>query len=64
MSDETYVPTQEDFKLKNNSEELGLDSNYASQNFWKEVLIRFFHKKSAVVGLILILLIKMMEKMD
>ncbi len=58
MSDiSAYVPRKEDFRLKNETEELGLDSNFASQNFWKEVVIRFFNKRSAVIGLVLILLI-------
>lgn len=52
-----YTPVDSDFRLKSESESLGLDTNFASQNFWKEVLIRFFHKASAVVGLILIILI-------
>lgn len=44
-----YVPTDEDFRLKSNAGEIGIDTNFASQNFWKDVLIRFFKKKSAVM---------------
>ncbi len=40
-----YVPTDEDFRLKSNAGEIGIDTNFASQNFWKDVLIRFFKKK-------------------
>ncbi len=36
------------------------DTNFASQNYWKDVRKRFFSKRSAVVGLILILLITLM----
>ena len=55
-----YVPTDEDFRLKSNAGEIGIDTNFASQNFWKDVLIRFFRKKSAVIGLIFIVLITVM----
>ena len=55
-----YVPTDEDFRLKSNAGEIGIDTNFASQNFWKDVLIRFFKKKSAVIGLIFIVLITVM----
>ena len=57
---EAYVPTDEDFRLKSNAGEIGIDTNFASQNFWKDVLIRFFKKKSAVIGLIFIVLITVM----
>ena len=59
MSDTTvnYVPTDADFVLKNQNEDINIDSNFASQSFWKEVRHRFFNKKSAVVGLIFIILI-------
>ena len=40
-----YVPTDEDFRLKSNAGEIGIDTNFASQNFWKDVLIRFLRKK-------------------
>lgn len=46
-----------DFQLKANNEDIGIDNNYAAQSFWKDVIKRFFNKKSAVVGLIIILLI-------
>lgn len=46
-----------DFQLKANNEDIGIDNNYAAQSFWKDVTKRFFNKKSAVVGLITILLI-------
>jgi oligopeptide transport system permease protein len=52
-----YAPTLEDFKLKNNLDDLAIDSNFASQSFWKDVLVRFFRKTSAVVGLGLIIVI-------
>ena len=51
-----YVPTDDDFKLKN-SGTIDIDENYASQSYWKDVIAHFFHKKSAVVGMILIILI-------
>lgn len=55
-----YVPTEADFRLKNEGELSHIDTNFASQSFWKDVLVRFFRKRSAVVGLILIALITLM----
>ena len=55
-----YIPKDEDFRLKNSGEELGRDTNFAGQAYWKEVIVRFFRKKSAAVGLILILLITLL----
>ncbi|WP_373216639.1 ABC transporter permease [Ruminococcus sp. 5_1_39BFAA] len=55
-----YVPVDADFQLKNNIEEIGIDSNFAAQSFWKDVITRYFKKTSAVVGLVLIILISIM----
>lgn len=55
-----YVPVDADFRLKDNAGEIAIDSNFAAQGFWKDVLIRFFRKKSAIFGLIMILLITVM----
>ncbi len=57
---EAYVPVDSDFVLKNNDAEIMIDENYAAQSFWKDVITRFFRKKIAVVGLILIILIAAM----
>ena len=46
-----------DFTLKHNDDEIAVDSNFAAQSFWKDARIRFFRKKSAVLGLILIVFI-------
>lgn len=54
---ETYVPVDSDFVLKNNADSILIDENFASQNFWKDVIVRFFNKKSSFIGLIMILLI-------
>ncbi len=32
-------------------------TNFAAQSFWKDARIRFFRKKSAVLGLVLIVVI-------
>ena len=53
----SYTPAAEDFTFKHQDTDMDLDRNFASQNFWKEVVSRFFGKKSAVVGGILIILI-------
>ena len=52
-----YVPVDADFVLKDNAGAITIDENYAAQNFWKDVLIRYFRKVSAVIGLVLIILI-------
>ena len=55
-----YVPVEADFRLKNNADEIALDTNFAAQSFWRDVLIRYFRKTSAVIGLVLIALITVM----
>ena len=37
---EPYVPTEADFKLKNNTEDILVDSNFASQSYWKGVMMK------------------------
>ena len=49
--------TEKDFQLKDTAGDIKIDSNFASQSFWKDVRIRFFRKKSAVFGLVMIVLI-------
>ena len=56
-----YVPTEADFVLKNVDGALMLDTNFASQSFWKDVLVRFFRKKSAVLGMLLIIIITILS---
>lgn len=55
-----YVPTDVDFHLKGNTADIGIDNNYAALSYWKEVIASFFRKKSAVVGLVFIVLIVIM----
>ncbi|SFB04498.1 oligopeptide transport system permease protein [Acetitomaculum ruminis DSM 5522] len=57
MTNMEYTPVESDFVLKDNNDDISIDTNFASQNFWKEVVVRFFNKKSAVMGSILIILI-------
>ena len=52
-----YVPVDADFQWKNQSDELELDNNFAAQSFWKDVLLRYIKKVSAVIGLVLIIVI-------
>ena len=49
--------TEADFKFKNNVEDIMIDTNFASQSFWKEVGAQFLKKKSAIFGLIAIIII-------
>jgi oligopeptide transport system permease protein len=60
---EPYIPSAADFRFKNNKNEIEIDSNYASQSFWREVFTRFFRKTSAVVGLAVIIFITIMAIM-
>ena len=57
---QTYVPVDSDFRLKNNADEIALDSNFAAQGFWRDVFIRYIRKTSAVVGFFLIVIISIM----
>ncbi len=52
-----YIPVDSDFVLKNNAGEIAIDTNFSSQSFWKDVQKRFVNKKSAVVGLVLVVLL-------
>ncbi len=52
-----YAPTDADFVLKDNAGEIAIDNNFSSQSFWKDVRKRFVNKKSAVVGLIFVLVL-------
>lgn len=52
--------TDRDFQRKDNAGDIKIDTNFASQSFWKDVRIRFFHKKSAVFGLVMIVIIVLM----
>ncbi len=56
----TYVPVDSDFVLKDNAGDLEIDTNFAAQSFWKEVIHRFFRKRSAVFGMFMILFITLM----
>ena len=46
-----------EFALKHNDDEIAVDTNFAAQSFWKDAILRFFGKRSAVLGLILIVVI-------
>ena len=52
-----YVPVEADFKWKHTDGTLALDDNFVAQSFWKDVIIRYFKKVSAVIGLVLIIVI-------
>lgn len=57
---QAYVPVDSDFVFKDNAGEIEIDSNFAAQNFWKEVVIRFLKKGSAVFGIVMIVFITIM----
>ena len=52
-----YIPVDSDFRWKNKTGEMELDDNFAAQSFWKDVLLRYVKKTSAVIGLVLIIVI-------
>ncbi len=54
---QAYEPKAEDFVLKGITADEMIDENFASDNFWKDAFKTFFKKKSAVIGLIFIILI-------
>ncbi len=45
------------FELTHNDVNAHIDRNFASQNFWKDALVRFLRNKGAIIGLLLILVI-------
>ncbi|WP_320130499.1 ABC transporter permease [uncultured Sphaerochaeta sp.] len=47
----------DDFSLVSDIQQTRIDSNFASQSYWKDVRTRFMANKSAVVSLVIILLI-------
>ena len=53
---ENYEFKDDDFKLRGSAVDTKTDLNFASQSYWKDVRVRFFAKKSAVVSLILIVI--------
>lgn len=55
MNEYTFAP--DDFELKDNAGEITIDNNFAAQSFWKDVVIRFVRKGSAIFGLTMIILI-------
>ena len=56
--------TAEEFARKDNAAEIAVDTNFAAQSFWKDVRIRFFRKKSAVLGLVIIIVILLLANKD
>lgn len=52
-----YTFQPDDFQLKNDTAGVSIDSNFASQNYWKDVYKRFVSNKGALVALVLIVII-------
>ena len=51
----SYTPVEGDFELLR-QEDIGTDTNYASQGYWKGVAIHFVRNRRAMVGLCIVLL--------
>ncbi len=49
--------SSDDFKFRGDESDVLIDSNFASQSYWREVRARFFANKGAVVSLIMICVI-------
>lgn len=60
MTANEYTPVASDFVLKDNAGEIAIDENFAAQSFWKDVIIRYFKKLSAVLGTALIIAISVL----
>ena len=56
-SEAAYQFQPDDFTLRGGADDTRIDTNFASENFWKEVRKRFFKNKGAVVSLIVVLII-------
>lgn len=54
LAAETFLP--DDFTLRGNAP-AEVDSNFASQNYWKDVFLRFVGNKGAILSLVVILLL-------
>ena len=48
---------QDAFELTHNDINAHVDRNFASQNYWKDALVRFLRNKGAIFGLIMIAII-------
>lgn len=51
------VLPEDAFELTNNDINAHVDRNFASQNYWKDALVRFLRNKGAIFGLIMIAII-------
>ncbi len=54
---EEFAFRPDDFQLRGHPEDTSIDTNFASQNYWKEVRARFFSNRGAVVSLVVVVLI-------
>ena len=52
-----YTFQEDDFLLKNDTAGVNIDTNFASQSYWKDVYKRFISNKGAMVALVLIVII-------
>ncbi|MBR5390512.1 MAG: ABC transporter permease [Clostridia bacterium] len=57
MKDEIKIETGREFELVGIRADMHIDKNYASQSFWKDVVVRFTRNKGSVFGMMMILLI-------
>lgn len=49
------------FELRHNDIHAHVDTNFASQSYWKDALVRFVRNKGAIIGLFLIIVIIIFE---
>ncbi len=52
-----YTFSPDDFELKNDNVGVNIDSNFASQSYWRDVYKRFISNKGALIALCLIIII-------
>ena len=51
-----YIPVKEDFVLLRDRD-ISMDTNFASQGYWKGVALHILHDKRAMVGIVIVVLI-------
>ena len=57
-----YTFQPDDFQWRTDTASVHIDSNFASQSYWKDALVRFVRNKGAIIGLFLIIVIIIFKK--
>lgn len=57
VQNQEYSFQADDFQLRDDASAVSIDSNFASQSYWKDVTARFVSNKGALIALVLIVII-------